>query len=346
MVAYGPWTQGPDYDRGVTWDVADRGRVLQAAGGPTESTGYVYDEEITDDPPYSVAPYERLETMLSTALVQNDDDGGGFGEGGHVALSYGTQPLSGLSKAASDVSTSVSLAPIVPGIPTSSMSYPAGWAPFTYFPDGDIPDGAIGVEFEGVPGWGWDSAPVEWLDVEILPNTRLTGEISESGGPAGAGVERQYVSGPFVTEIRAAAGFPGPELGTMVHGFTTPVEEGGVGGTAGSNSGRDLGTAVSLTSALGAGGAGGMAWMRPITYVPPSILPNGDAWSVAWTYGWAFYEFRLLWRLHPPRYRWVFDSVPFRRTFPRDDGLAGGAGRTWPPPKSQQESRRTFGGYL
>lgn len=39
-------------------------------------------------------------------------------------------------------------------------------------------------------------------------------------------------------------------------------------------------------------------------------------------------------------------SFPYRRTYPRDDGLAGGAGRTWPPPKSQQGSRRTFGDYL
>lgn len=345
MVAYGQWTQDPDYDRGVTWNVADRGRVLQAAGSPTESTGYVYDEEVTESTPYSTAPYERLETMLSTALVQDDDDGDGIGEGGNVALSYSTQPLSGLSKAASDVSASVSLAPILPGIPTTSSAYPEGWAPFTYFPGGDIPEGAVGIEFEGVPGWGWDSAPVEWLAVEILPNTRLTGDISESGGPNGAGIERQYVSRPFETEIRAATIFPGPAAGTLVHGFTTEVEEGGVGGTAGSNSGRDLGSAVTLTDALGAGGPGGIVWMRPSSYVPPSVIPDGRAWSVAWTYGWGFYQFRLLWRLRPPRYRWVFDSVPILQTTHRDDHLAGGAYQTWPAPTSRQLSNTTFGGY-
>lgn len=45
-------------------------------------------------------------------------------------------------------------------------------------------------------------------------------------------------------------------------------------------------------------------------------------------------------------YRFVFPGTPIRRTFPREDGLAGGAGRTWPASKAQQSSGRTFGGYL
>jgi len=35
-----------------------------------------------------------------------------------------------------------------------------------------------------------------------------------------------------------------------------------------------------------------------------------------------------------------------RRIYPRDDGLTGGARRTYPPNKSQQCGRRTFGDYL
>lgn len=50
-----------------------------------------------------------------------------------------------------------------------------------------------------------------------------------------------------------------------------------------------------------------------------------------------------------PRWRQVFfedPTTPYRRNFPRDDALAGGAGRNWPRPKSIQASNRTSGGYL
>lgn len=50
--------------------------------------------------------------------------------------------------------------------------------------------------------------------------------------------------------------------------------------------------------------------------------------------------------IRPPRIRWVYETVPYRRNFPRDDALAGGAGRNWPRPKSSQASNRTSGGYL
>jgi hypothetical protein len=50
----------------------------------------------------------------------------------------------------------------------------------------------------------------------------------------------------------------------------------------------------------------------------------------------------------PPRYRITYevDSSPVRRTYPRDDSLAGSAGRTWPPSRALQSSNRTSGGYL
>lgn len=64
---------------------------------------------------------------------------------------------------------------------------------------------------------------------------------------------------------------------------------------------------------------------------------------------------RLRWTL--PRWRQVFfedpppepvtDYVPaYRRTFPRDDQYGTSAPRTYPPPRSEQGSNRTFGGYL
>lgn len=47
-----------------------------------------------------------------------------------------------------------------------------------------------------------------------------------------------------------------------------------------------------------------------------------------------------------PRYRWIFDTVPYRRVYPRPDGLAGGAPRTYPRPKTQQASNRIVGGIF
>lgn len=39
-------------------------------------------------------------------------------------------------------------------------------------------------------------------------------------------------------------------------------------------------------------------------------------------------------------------AVPYRRNFPRSDGLAGGGARTFPRPRSIQGSNRTSGAYL
>jgi hypothetical protein len=50
----------------------------------------------------------------------------------------------------------------------------------------------------------------------------------------------------------------------------------------------------------------------------------------------------------PPRYRFRYTTFdePYQRIFPRDDGLAGGAERTWPPSKGVQLGNRTSAGYL
>lgn len=47
------------------------------------------------------------------------------------------------------------------------------------------------------------------------------------------------------------------------------------------------------------------------------------------------------------RHRFVYwdDDVPMQRTFPRDDGLAGGAARNWPASRSYQAGNRTSGGH-
>ena len=49
-------------------------------------------------------------------------------------------------------------------------------------------------------------------------------------------------------------------------------------------------------------------------------------------------------KIHRLAFTWA-STTTYRRNYPRDDGLAGGAGRNWPRPKSIQSSNRTSG-YL
>lgn len=95
----------------------------------------------------------------------------------------------------------------------------------------------------------------------------------------------------------------------------------------------------------------------------PDISGSGHVPSVPYdltadegyiTYGFSYgtEADALAWTFKPPVFRWIYDhpvnlpaGVP-RRIYPRDDGLTGGARRVYPPSKSQQRGRRTFGDYL
>lgn len=94
-------------------------------------------------------------------------------------------------------------------------------------------------------------------------------------------------------------------------------------------------------------------------FVPAELLPHI---GIAWTGGWpgnttqapeppeypADPTVTFTYKFNTPRWRWVFaddETVPYRRVFPRDDALAGGAGRVYPQSRSVQSSNRP-GGYL
>lgn len=68
------------------------------------------------------------------------------------------------------------------------------------------------------------------------------------------------------------------------------------------------------------------------------------------SYGWVLWDHTIRWTFTPRPYRWRLRTVQmsdsYRRTSARHDGVAGGAGRNWPPSKSHQASNRTSGGYL
>lgn len=98
-------------------------------------------------------------------------------------------------------------------------------------------------------------------------------------------------------------------------------------------------------------------------FVPKSLLPQiGVVWTGGWpgnflgsgppTYPVTNPDITLTYRWQGPRWRWVYDelpvepAVPYRRVFPRDDALTGGARRTFPPSRAVQSSNRIGGGYL
>lgn len=77
----------------------------------------------------------------------------------------------------------------------------------------------------------------------------------------------------------------------------------------------------------------------------------GNGYSEEFNTGTVQVEIQYRW----PRWRQVFydevdpvpvEAKPYRRVYPRDDGLAGGAPRTFPRSKAHQSSNRIGGGYL
>jgi hypothetical protein len=334
MPTYGPWIQDPDYLRGVSWDIGDQVDTLAKQGLTRHSGGSLLTQETSEDPPppFPTVPYEQLGTMLSTALNMNEDDSPGVEPGG-VSLRYGTAVVLLKGRGQSEVRAAAARVPLVPGEPAESEE--TGWRPFTYIPQ-EWPEDAIDIEYE-------DGDLAEWLTAEIAANTELYGNIFEDITGT-HDLNQARVSRPFTSEIRVAPGWPGVSLGTSIDVFETgPSDYDPDSGVAGS-SGRLLGHTVPLTEHVEP--SGGVMWLWTPDFVPASIIPDGSSGSWQWSYGWGFERLRLNWILRPPRYRWVYDTVPIRRTFPRDDGLGGGAPRTWPSSRAVQSSNRTVGGYL
>jgi hypothetical protein len=83
------------------------------------------------------------------------------------------------------------------------------------------------------------------------------------------------------------------------------------------------------------------------------LVPDVAAlWNIRYDSRWGVEgSLTLMTQFQPPRYRISYEvdedvAVPYRRIYPRDDGLAGGGRRNWPPSKAAQSGGRTTGGYL
>lgn len=208
-----------------------------------------------------------------------------------------------------------------------------GWSPFYYEP-AEAPPGAVAVEYES------DNDISEALAVRLLATTRMRADnIDESG--TGAGDDYSLTSVPptsiYVQRVDEVGAPDGRSFVATYADSTATGPATAVG---------PLGVDVDLTSALGTEGfivsTESGAFVGPRWPDEPTLFNPSNRWQ----FGFYIDRLDIGWTLRPPRYRWIYDTAPIRRTFPRDDALAGGAARTWPTPTSLQESNRTFGSYL
>lgn len=342
MPTVGPWIQDADFEQAVVWDAGDATDVLVKNAMMDPESQLATSETSAEGPgAYPVGPYDDLEEMLagvisSYALTATQ----------WTAFSYGSGEVKPgfIYVARSSVTAGTSYTAVAAGFPSESQ--PNGVSPFYYWPPDhgvDQPEGAVGIEFEG----GNDVS--EWLAVELDPaGTELRGTISERfDQEPDTHEESTTVSGPFATHVRIGGiGATPAELPGIL---TAPGDYDVIGSSGYSK--RPYGPIeqepLQLSDYLShtPGSVSLLAMNNPV-FIPHSSPPDGLAGVWAWTYGWGWWETRYVWTLRPPRYRWIYDTVPIRQTTHRNDHLAGGAFQTWPPPTSEQLSNVTFGGYL
>lgn len=209
--------------------------------------------------------------------------------------------------------------------------------PFFFYPGDGIPGseeppGVVGVEFEGDP-----RGVAEWLTCHLAASTILKADNDDQSD---TGTGQWNLSAPASTNIyiqSLAEASSAPESGHQLTLFTgqTRFHE------------TPLGVDVDITNHI-VRGVGAVLYTRTSHFLPPSHADNYTLLDPVneWEYGYWIHRLDTRWRLRPPRYRWIFDTVPIQQTTHRDDHLAGGAYQTWPAPTSRQLSNTTFGGYL
>ena len=322
MPTPGPWIseEPPDYPFPPAYIDS-----ISGADGLLPGEGIAGGEKVQDLDPDLVTAAD-LELSYSQALAQNTAVGG-LGGGGvthswEYSLSYPTWT--------SRWTVTVDKGRRAFAPPEGGIVFSEGVAD---------PENAIGVEYEGHP---WNPADPWSADVDVrateITGTRILGR----------------------TDLRADVNDPTSGSGDFPVPFTTslyvaaPSGSGGVqvadipGGPSAGFFVRDLGVDIDITDIVGSSGAGQVYVLTPLhaTTADPDETDSVEGSHGTVSYGWGIADLRVEWTYRAPRYRWIYDTVPFRRTYPRDDSLAGGSGRTWPPPRSVQSSNRTVGGYL
>lgn len=315
MVAYGPWVQDPDYPQ----DYSLNDQSPEFDFGRSRVDG----DKGWNDP---AVPVELRELEGSVEAA--------YGGGANDALSLWGVAYSWfyeLSFPQWRTTWAATVARRVYQITPRTYDY----NPLNY---GPLDPEAVGIEFEGQPfdpDNPWSAAPAEQVGLSVLPSTRLGGVWADTS--VGAAV---LPTAP-PTEVRLISGSGATTLATVPPSSVVNV---GPNPTI-----RTLDVPIDLTGLL-VGWSGSIHTQCEPPFAPPADDPttvNGDANNLV-RYGWGIERLWLRATVRPPRWRWVYDAEAaesYRRIFPRDDGLAGGAGRVFPRPSSIQGSSRTSG-YL
>lgn len=200
----------------------------------------------------------------------------------------------------------------------------------------DPPEGVIGIDYENKPydpedPWGWAVAEVQTFHLGVESNYEGQFEDGRVGG--GEPLPWSVDSFLYVTP----AGGTGVPIATV----GSPPND-----TANNWVEKSFSEAIDMAPYGALESAG---WTADLHTVTSSLVVGGNPAPYADTfsrYGWMVNSIRLNRWVRPPLYRWVYATTPYRRTYPRDDALAGGARRTYPPSKATQTGNRTTGGYL
>ena len=216
--------------------------------------------------------------------------------------------------------------------------YDTFWAP------SDMPDNAVGIEFQGHPEWGF-AGKAERVGVMLKAESLIEATTSETAKPA-EGQTYNFRIG-FADLPRAQRGtYLSADVLEPAVGFSHIVYQDDK--PAGGSGPELLGVDIDLTPYIRNLAIGGVLFTTNDGFVPAVDLEFAGgltAYYQDWTYG-TFLSFPVIAETYkPPVYRWIFDTVPIQQTTHRDDELAGGAYQTWPTSKSEQNSNRTFGGY-
>jgi len=328
MVSYGPWRQDPDFEQSSTYteDATFDNRYLGDDGGG----GWT-------DNGWSASGYQVTQGDLEAAFLgamEGHDEVPDFGIDHGVEYGYGQQarvvPEEYLANwGALYMRAKWRIAPDVSG--------------YSYWPPnyGHFDPDAVAIQYEGfapVPVSLSGAASIVGVALDGLTQiiTRV-GDSTDTGGEVDEGL-----SDPWDTKIMVRPlGYEGdPVIAHAIAGFGSPTWPNALTTT--------LGADLDLTNLLGEFGWSGDVWTDTPIFVTPRYMPetgeevaSGDV-----KYGWLLKAPQVTYLVRPPRYRWVYESDPYRRIFPRDDALGAGSNRTFPPSKAIQSSNRTSGSYL
>lgn len=308
MVAYGPWTQEPDYEVQQVTQPYNRVEDLYEGGMLTDREQYLEYMDYTSAW-YAVSDV-NLQLLFENTMVSAPNNytsttgtnlgrsfankitrdhapgtvgGNDWGSGGTASLGYHPWLLKGGS---------------------------FGWEPE------DRPEDAIGIEYQGVPvptTWGpapnFDSAAVTTpVGVRLLWSTKVKAlnlDQSDITNHQATGLK----SSPM-THLIAANAFEWNDEASFDEGevvLSINPSNAGATYTLGFLGHADH----DLTHHLPYITAGGMViYTRTPYWMPPQYDDNNFPYRNQWDYGWWIEQLHIGWTLRPPVYRWVYNELP------------------------------------